>query len=122
MSMMRFYPALLFYRGPGRWEARMLDWATWGQGATQQDALDHARTQLQETLDAMDDHQELPWPTHQLVTEHKLVVDEAHGWALIGLDTRLESELGAGVADYSVTNKEKSNDSEHKGNKTVRRR
>ncbi len=90
----RFYPCLLFYKGALRWEAQVLDFAIWGRGNTQDEAKNDATTKLQEHINEMDDQeQQLPHPTHQLVTEHKLVVSVAHGWALIGVEIEATSDM-----------------------------
>jgi predicted RNase H-like HicB family nuclease len=124
--MMRFYPVLLFRKGPSRWLVEVLDFpGTTGYGKTSQEAQQDAQERLQERVNDVEDHQELPYPSHQLVTEHKLVVAEAHGWALIGVKTRLKSDSPDDIEDINhlmTAPKEKSNDSKRKGNKKKRRR
>jgi len=90
---MRFYPALLTRKGPLRWEARMLDFGWLGQGDTMQNAENDVRERLQAHVDGVEDHQELPYPSHRLVMEHELVLAHAHGWALIGVNTKLPSDI-----------------------------
>lgn len=92
--MTRFYPCLLFYKGALRWEAQVLDFDIEGRGNTQDEAKNDAQNQLQDYINAMDDQeQQLPHPSHYLVTEHKLVVAEAHGWALIGVAIDVPSDM-----------------------------
>jgi predicted RNase H-like HicB family nuclease len=118
MGMLRFYPALLWWRGPLQWHTQVLDFKDLGAtGRTRQEALDAAQLALQERVNALSD-QELPHPSHRLVVEAKLVSTEAHGMELIEVLTRLESDVDLGSAPEK---EEKSNDSNHKGNKKKRR-
>lgn len=114
---MRFYPALLWWRGPLRWHVQVLDFKDLGgHGKTRQEALNDAKQALQERVNGVADHQELLQPSHRLVAEAKLVATEAHGLELIGINTRLESDV-----DFGEPKEEKSNDSKHQGNKKKRR-
>jgi hypothetical protein len=116
----RFYPVLLTHKGPLRWEARVLDFAVWGKGNTMQNAESDATEALQAEVDAIEDHQELPHPSHRLVAEHELVLGAANGWALIGVRTKLESDIDM-PATIEPPKKEKSSASKHQGKKKVRR-
>ena len=105
----RFYPCLLKYKGALRWEAMMIDFMILGRGQTQDEAKNDAQKILQDHINAMDDHEQLPYPTHQLVTEHKLVVAAAHGWALIGVAVDVPSDMDFDVKDSASDKKGKSN-------------
>jgi len=114
---MRFYPALLWERGPLRWHAQVIDFKDLGgHGKSRDEALNDAKRSLQERVNGVSDHQELPHPSHRLVAESKLVATEAHGLELIKIDTRLESNVDPGEPE-----EEKSNDSKHPGNKKKQR-
>jgi len=121
----RFYPALLTCKGPLRWEARVLDFAIWGQGDTMQNAKNDAKERLQAHVEGVEDHQELPYPSHRLVAEHELVLAHAHGWALIAVATQLPSENQDDINDLlglHRNDKEKASDSKHQGDKKKRGR
>jgi predicted RNase H-like HicB family nuclease len=121
---LRWYPALLWWRGPlgsgrsGYWHVQLLDFRDLGgHGKTRDEALNDAQQALQERVNGVADHQELPHPSHRLVAEAKLVATEAHGLELIKVETRLEPDFKPPEPEEE----KKSNDSKHQGYKKKHR-
>jgi hypothetical protein len=125
MGMMRFYPALLFYRGSYDYEVQLLDFDRTGwRGRTPLQAEYAAQRALQEMVDDLDDHQTLPHPTHQMVAQDDMVRARAQYLYWIAVSTKLESDVEFRNSNTDLDGsgaKEKSNDSKCKGDKKKRR-
>ena len=71
-----------------------IDFGMTGSGETQYAALSAVTEALQRHVDALDNHDELPWPTHRLVAEASLVQQSAHGIGSAPVDTRINDQGG----------------------------